>query len=149
MLQFGIIKPCHGIKELLPSKSKVLSGANMRDEKSAEQSNASWSLGTNHMFVTHVRAKRTNNHFEPKKIHSSSLQHFGNESAIAIRKPILIGKGTTPKSNQKKQLPCMKLITTNFLWLLRLGAYDGRGQHQQCQFVLPSPLRDYKTSAQV
>ncbi|KRZ88996.1 hypothetical protein T08_10974 [Trichinella sp. T8] len=37
MLQFGIIKPCHGIKELLPSKSKVLSGANMRGEKSAEQ----------------------------------------------------------------------------------------------------------------
>ncbi|KRY46116.1 hypothetical protein T03_10934 [Trichinella britovi] len=37
MLQFGIIKPCHGIKELLPSKSKVLFGANMRGEKSAEQ----------------------------------------------------------------------------------------------------------------
>ncbi|KRX18381.1 hypothetical protein T07_6141 [Trichinella nelsoni] len=38
VLQFGIIKPCHGIKELLPSKSKVLlSGANMRGEKSAEQ----------------------------------------------------------------------------------------------------------------
>ncbi|KRX82901.1 hypothetical protein T06_12662 [Trichinella sp. T6] len=97
------------------------------------------------MFVTN----RTNNHFEPKKIHSSSLLHFGNEFAIANRKLILIGKGTTPKSNQKKQLPCMKLITTYFLWLLRLGVYDGRGQHQQCQFVLPSPLRDYKTSAPV
>ncbi|KRZ71256.1 hypothetical protein T10_1331 [Trichinella papuae] len=100
MLQLGSIKPCHGIKELFLSQSspeeiwKVKKSA----EEVVEWYNCTslhlrgtfhpisiilhsitlsfWSLGTNHLLVTNIRARDVQ--LEPKRIHSSSLRHFDN-----------------------------------------------------------------------
>ncbi|KRZ41388.1 hypothetical protein T4C_6826, partial [Trichinella pseudospiralis] len=121
-----------------------LSGANTEGQKSAEEV-VEWynctplhhiyGERTNHLHVANIQTREAQ--LEPKRIHNSSLRQL-------IRKLILTGE-----MQLGKQSSFIKCITTNLLWVLRLCIFDCRDKHQQCQLVIPSPLRIYETSAPV